>query len=68
MGIDDLYHGELGILIVEFLRKAVRFNILKIKPGLIPNAEAGGWRCQFANSSCCCAVAIAACAPILCLA
>ena len=43
VGIDDLYHGELGILIVEFLGGAVRFDVLKIKPDLIPNAEANGW-------------------------
>jgi len=42
VGNDDLYHGEPSILIVEFLGGAVRFNVLKIKPDLIPNAEADG--------------------------
>ena len=42
VGIGGLYHGELSIIIVEFLGGTVRFDLLKIKPDLIPNAEADG--------------------------
>ena len=40
MGADDLCNGIFGVLIVEFLRGAVYFNILKIKLDFISNVKA----------------------------
>ena len=39
VGADDLYNGIFSVLIVEFLRGAVYFNILKIKPDFISDVE-----------------------------
>jgi hypothetical protein len=36
---DDLYNGIFNVLIVEFLKGAVCFNILKIKPGFISDVK-----------------------------
>ena len=40
MGINNLYNGIFSVLIVEFLRGAVYFNILKIKPDFISDVKA----------------------------
>ena len=39
MGADDLYNGIFSVLIIEFLRGAVYFNILKIKLDFISNIK-----------------------------
>jgi hypothetical protein len=41
--INDFCDGKFAVLVVELLRGPVCFNVLKVKPDLIPNIEADRW-------------------------